>query len=90
MAAFRRAKARKLASLTNAWCNRVGDARDGLSPRHAHLKNKNGHRSDRFVGAVAGRMYEPNFLEKAESICLSISEIVSVFILCGSMVSVKL
>ena len=48
MAAFCTAKSRKLASLTNARYNIVGDARDGLSPRHAHPKNKNGHRSDRF------------------------------------------
>ena len=41
-------------------------------------------------GAVAGRMYEPDLREKAESICLSVSVMVSVLILCGSIVSVKL
>ena len=63
-----------------------------LFPKNSPKATKKG-KTRRFYpnfGAVAGRMYEPDLREKAESICLSVSVMVSVLILCGSMVSVKL
>ena len=67
--------------------------RSGFIPTKADLVKKDCNfvsKFQSFFGAVAGRMYEPDLREKAESICLSVSVMVSVLILCGSMVSVKL